>query len=372
VATLMARSAAGVPSRLTLALPYPVYVMPGSLSSTGTVAAACVQGRRCLVVTDPRVAHLYLPEVRNSLEGAGFSTATALIRGGEQAKRLAAVEDLARRAVRAGLDRQSLVVGLGGGVVTDVAGFLASVLLRGVAWLSVPTSLVGQLDAGLGGKTGVDLPEGKNLVGRFADPAAVLVDPAVLHTLGAPDISSGLVEAVKYGVIANREIIAKLLQNSGEMPVNNPKLLENIVRMGIEVKAETVSRDPGESGERAVLNFGHTLGHAIEQASGYRVAHGTAVARGMRGAAAVSGRRGWLSAAERQEVDRCLRAVGAFRARVDVDPTAVRRALARDKKSRGGVVRWVLAGPLGRARFGQVLIPAEVSLALRTALEAPP
>lgn len=256
---------------------YDVLVREGGLDELGELLVSRVSGRSLMLVSDENVAPLYAERALDSLRRAGFSAAQFVIPAGEEHKNIETVMSLWQACLKADLDRSSTVVALGGGVVSDLAGFCAATFMRGCRWVAVPTTLLGMVDASLGGKTGFDLPEGKNLVGAFYPPSLVLADPQVLSTLPERQLRAGMAEVVKHGVIADPQLYA--LCASGWDVINN-NLLE-VVKRAMAVKVELVEADPYEKGMRAALNFGHTIGHALELASHFNLLHGEAVAIGM-------------------------------------------------------------------------------------------
>ncbi|MBR1836918.1 MAG: 3-dehydroquinate synthase, partial [Kiritimatiellae bacterium] len=262
----------------------PVHVGRGALVEAGRIAASAVRGRIACVVSDSNVAPLHCAAVEAPLSEAGFKTERVTVPAGEKSKDLAMLSTLWEEFHRIGLARRDIVVAVGGGVVGDLAGFAAATWMRGVAVMQVPTSLLAMVDSSIGGKTAVDLPFGKNLVGAFHQPVAVLADPDVLATLPEREFVQGMAETVKYGCIFDADFFAWLesLPDAGPGPDD----VERIVVHCAKAKAEVVTRDERESGLRTLLNFGHTVGHAAEKALGYgAAAHGEAVAAGMVAAA---------------------------------------------------------------------------------------
>jgi len=274
----------------------------------------------------------------------------------EAAKNLRTVEEIARKLVRAGADRKALLIAVGGGVVGDVAGFAAASYLRGVALVQVPTTVVAQVDSAVGGKTGVNLPEGKNLVGAFYPPRLVLIDPNVLATLPDREFRSGLAEVIKYGVIADAKLFDFLEQNMPTILRRDAKALQQIIRRSIEIKADVVSRDERESGMREILNFGHTFGHALESTTRYRrFQHGEAVALGMMCAALLGHEVLETPADQVSRIVALIRRIGPFPAWPDVSADHLLKAMGSDKKANAGKLRFVLTARLGRASsFGDV------------------
>jgi 3-dehydroquinate synthase len=309
---------------------------------------------RVFVVTERRVWELHCHRLAQAL--AGCSHEVLLFPGGEDNKRLSALEALAEEMARRGGDRSSVVLAFGGGVVNDVGGFLASIFMRGVSVLQVPTTLLAQVDAAIGGKTGVDLACGKNLVGSFHQPLAVLIDPEVLQTLPEREYRAGLFEVVKCGVIRSPELFRLMSERSADVLSREPGTVERIIAESVRIKADVVSADERESGLRAILNFGHTIGHALEVETGYtRFLHGEAVAFGMRAATHIALRTGRLADADARAI---LDAVGAYGPIPPLDGITAEALTARtllDKKTLHGRVRFVLP-----ERIGQVTVAAGI------------
>ena len=312
---------------------------------------------RVLLVTDTNVDPLYAARWEQGLATAGLRTAKAVVPAGESSKSLDRARFLYDQALSAGLDRKSLVLALGGGMVGDLGGFVAATFLRGIRLVQAPTSLLAMVDSSVGGKTAVNLPQGKNLVGVFHQPASVLVDLDALETLPEREYLSGMAEVVKYGVIWDAVLLARLEDGVDRLRARDAVLLTDVVARCCEIKAEVVGVDEREAGVRAILNFGHTLAHALESTAGYgRWLHGEAVSVGMVYAAALSeGERG-LAEQERRRLTTLLERLG-----LPVSPAAsgerpaweaVRRAMAADKKSREAMPRLVLAERFGSAMFG--------------------
>jgi 3-dehydroquinate synthase len=271
----------------------------------------------------------------------------------ERSKRLSAVEKICRSLALAGADRNAVLVAAGGGVVGDVAGFVAATYLRGVRIVHVPTTLVAQVDSSIGGKTGVDLPEGKNLVGAFYQPQMVLADPQTLRTLPARHYRSGLFEVIKYGIIGDPGIFSFLEGRMEGLLRQDPAALEWVVPRCMRLKAEIVSKDERESGLREVLNFGHTTGHGLEAATGYRrFLHGEAVGWGMLAATEIAREMGRIEGAEALRISRLIWRAGPLPSVAGIPPAKVLRVMRTDKKSRGGRLRWVLPRRIGEVDTG--------------------
>jgi len=279
----------------------------------------------------------------------GATPVVHLFDDAETAKNLATVELLTRKLVRAG-DRRSLVMAVGGGVIGDVTGFVAAAYLRGVALVQVPTTLVAQVDSAVGGKTGVNLPEGKNLVGAFYPPRLVLADPEALSTLPEREFRGGLAEVIKYGVIADAKLFAYLEENLERILRREAAALEHIIRRSIEIKAWVVSKDERESGLREILNYGHTFGHALESVTRYRrYQHGEAVAWGMMCAALLGYGVVHTPGDAVSRIVSLIKRVGPLPGWPKTSPKKLFTAMRADKKARGGKVRFVLAPRLGKA-----------------------
>ena len=294
--------------------------------------------------------------------GLGLKKAGAvhLMNDTEPAKNLRTVELLARELVRGGADRKSLLVAVGGGVVGDVAGFVAASYLRGVALLHVPTTVVAQVDSSIGGKTGVNLPEGKNLVGAFYPPRLVLSDPEVLRTLPEREFRGGLAEVIKHAVIADAEMFAYLEKNMAKVQQRDRAALEYLIPRNVTIKARVVTRDEKESGLREILNFGHTFAHALESVTRYkRYQHGEAVAWGMMAAALLGREIGVTRTDDVCRIVTLVRRMGPLPAWPHVPTDTLIAAMRSDKKTRGGKLRFVLTPRIGKAAsYDGVPLPA--------------
>jgi len=341
--------------------PYTAEIERGLVGRVGEVLRrAPAHGGRVVVVTTGVVRKLWGAALEQSLAAEAHPTQVLEMPDGEEHKNLAVLAQLAEAMVGGGADRESLVVALGGGVVGDVAGMLASIYMRGVDLVQVPTTLVAMIDSALGGKTGVNLEAGKNLVGTFYHPRRILVDPAVLATLPEREYRSGMAEAVKYGIIGDAELFAFMEREAEALGRREAGPLEHLIAACLRQKAAVVAADEREGGLREVLNFGHTLGHALESATAYRVyRHGEAVAWGMMAAIGIALRleRVDRDAAERMNV--AIRRLCGPLPAIAVPAEVVLRHAASDKKARGGVLRFVLP-----TRIGQVEVVAGVPRAV--------
>ncbi len=317
------------------------------------------------VVSSPRVWRHWGKRLSRCLRGLGRPH-IILFDDRESAKNLHTVEALCRRLVREGADRKSLLVAVGGGVVGDVAGFVAASFLRGVSLVHVPTTLVGQVDSALGGKTGVNLPEGKNLIGAFFPPRLVLADPELLATLPSREFRAGLYEVIKYGVICDAQLFRYLEANLAKVLRRDPAALHFVIRRCIQAKARIVAGDEKEAGPREVLNFGHTFGHALESATRYRrYRHGEAVGWGMIAAARLGVLLGRTPEAHAQRMVRLVQRVGKLPPWPHESGGRILQSMYSDKKTRARRLRFVLAARIGSATRGVEVPPATLRRILR-------
>ena len=301
-------------------------------------------------VSSPKVWRLHGRKIEKGVH-ISKKSGVHLMNDAEASKTLHTMETLARSLVKSGADRKSLLVAVGGGVVGDVAGFVAASYLRGVALVHVPTTAVAQVDSSIGGKTGVNLPEGKNLVGAFYPPRLVLTDPEVLSTLPEREFRSGLAEVIKHAIIADKKMFSYLEQNLDAVFRRDPDALEYLVARNVEIKASVVSRDERESGLREILNFGHTFAHALESVTKYRrYRHGEAVAWGMMAAAFLGHELGMTCGDDASRNVALVRRIGPLPPWPHVSEQALISAMRSDKKARSGVLRLVLSPCIGEAR----------------------
>ncbi|MDD5698359.1 MAG: 3-dehydroquinate synthase [Victivallaceae bacterium] len=319
---------------------YEIMLKAGLLQSLNNILNAFCSNRAALVVTDSNVEPLY-GEAIDRIEHCNYSK--FVFPAGEKYKTVETVAAICRKAVAAGLDRKSLILALGGGVCGDMAGFAAAVYMRGIDFIQLPTTLLAMVDSSVGGKTGVDLPEGKNLVGAFWQPRLVIIDPETLKTLPVEELRNGLAEVIKYGMIRDWKFFRRLEKNSTGLKQLDLDFYTRIIARCCEIKAEIVSRDEREGGLRAILNYGHTFGHAVESLSNFSIAHGAAVAMGMAAAAelAVLLRKIPGNYAERQ--NSLLRTLGLpVRIPPGLEPEKIYAAMLHDKKAVGAKVKLVL------------------------------
>jgi 3-dehydroquinate synthase len=326
-----------------------VRVERGLLRSAATALRDVIPAEsRVFAVTSPRIRSHWGSTLQKSFSRAGRRLEVLEMSDGERRKKLSQMEKLASKLVKRGADRHSVILALGGGVVGDVGGFLASVFMRGVPVVQIPTTLLAQVDSAIGGKTGVNLASGKNLIGTFHQPVAVLVDPDVLATLPEHEYHSGLFEAMKYGVIRNPAIFELMESECDALLRRDGALLEKLITECIRVKAEVVSADERESGERRILNFGHTIGHALEAETGYRkLLHGEAVGWGTIAAALIGYALDVTDALTAQRIIATVLAYGPL-PKFKAQGRRILKRLLADKKTVGGVPHFVLARAIGK------------------------
>lgn len=307
---------------------------------------------KIFVVTTEDVWKLHGKALSDSLAAAGKAPEVLLFPGGEERKRMAEVEALAEKMLALGADRSSVVVAFGGGIVGDLAGFLAAIFMRGIPVIQVPTTLLAQVDASVGGKTGANLVGGKNLIGAFHQPRAVLVDPDVIRTLSEREYRAGLYEVVKYGIVNSPALFERLEKESAKVLARDPEILEYIIAESVRIKAEVVTEDEKEGDLRRILNFGHTVGHALEAETKYaRLLHGEAVAFGMRAVVHLSHMMDLVQDREHRRMLDCIDAYGSIPSLDGIRAAALVRRLTSDKKSIQGRVHFVLTEGVGKWRI---------------------
>jgi 3-dehydroquinate synthase len=348
---------------------YPVYVGSNLVSNFESHLRKITRksASRVFVITSPAIWSLWGKQFASTF--AEDQTPTVLfLAQGERHKRLASIERLASELSLAGADRSSLLIAFGGGIVGDAAGFLAAIYMRGVPYIQVPTTLLAQVDSSVGGKTGVNLTTGKNLIGSFHHPLAVFADMDVLKTLPGQELRAGLFESIKAGIIRDPELFLFLEKNRRRLLACDPAALKRVVSASVAMKAEVVGIDERESGLRMILNFGHTLGHAIEAVTGFKkLLHGEAIAWGMLAAIHVSRSRKALAEQDAFRMDQLIRAYSPlprFRARI---PDLL-DAAGRDKKNKAGTRRFVLTQGIGKATVVENVTNAELTSALELIL----
>ncbi len=347
---------------------YPIVVERGALTKVGGRLRTLGVGSRAAVVTSASILRLYGKAVIESLEEAGFTVTVVDVPEGESAKTLAIAEHCWNALLTAGLDRTSTVLALGGGAVGDLAGFVAGTYMCGANFVQLPTTVLAQVDASIGGKTAIDHPVAKNLIGVFYQPRLVLVDPSTAATLPDRDFRSGLAEIVKHGIVLDAAYFADLEASVTDIRAREGVTLERIIGGSCRLKAGVIERDPEEKTElRFALNYGHTIGHALEAVTAFgRWTHGEAVALGIVTEARLAARLGIASAETAERQRRLLAAVGLPVTAADVDVEAVVAAIRRDKKARDGRVPFVLAPEIGAFRVVYDVGAADVRAALGT------
>lgn len=322
---------------------YPI-IIGNDLLDGGLDLAEYVVGDDCLIVSNVTVAPLYRDRIRRNLAGKKITTID--LPDGESHKTVATMQTILDQLVASGANRDTTVIALGGGVVGDIAGFAASCYMRGVSFLQIPTTLLAQVDSSVGGKTGVNHPGGKNLVGAFHQPRVVMIDTNTLSTLPDRELRAGLAEVIKHGAICDTEFFDWLEQNIGALLEKQPDALAHAIQRSCEIKAEVVAEDERESGRRAILNFGHTFGHVIENRLGYgEWLHGEAVAAGMVMAAELSG----IGEADLQRLRSLIERAGLPATPPDIDPEHWMALIGMDKKVQKKQIRFVLLRALGDA-----------------------
>ena len=335
---------------------YVIKVGGSLLSRLGAECAQLKLGQRCAVITDSNAGKQFAKEALRSLSASGFEPILITVPAGEKSKRIAMVEKCYDQLAAARLERKSFIVALGGGVVGDLAGFVAATYLRGIPFVQVPTTLLAQVDSSVGGKTGVNLKAGKNLVGAFYQPQLVLCDLDTLATLPKREYISGLAEVIKYGIIYDAILFSQIERNLPKLLARDSATLTSVIARCCEIKAHVVGEDETESGLRAILNFGHTIGHAIENSSGYgKYLHGEAISIGQVAAARLSHKILGLPAHEVDRIEKLFVAV-SLPVKVKLNATRGKKlfaAMKLDKKVSAGEVKFVLAEKIGKVRWGQ-------------------
>ena len=345
---------------------YEAIIESGLLGQAGPLLRELFSDRtRCFVVTVPAVARKWGRTLSSSLTAAKWQSKTILMPDGERYKNLRTIEELSEKLIRAGADRNTVIVAFGGGVVGDVAGFLASIYMRGIDVVQVPTTLVAQVDASVGGKTGVNLKAGKNLVGTFHHPRAVLIDPQVLSTLPEREFRSGLFEALKCGVIGNSELFTRMEANREKILARDPEELTFLITESVKLKAAVVSTDERENGLRRILNFGHTIGHALEAETAYKYfLHGEAVAWGIIAACIIAAAVKKTDRPTAQRISSATVGLGPL-PKVEINANRIVRSLRSDKKTKDGVVHFVLPTEIGKVEVVNTVPPSVVLEAVK-------
>jgi 3-dehydroquinate synthase len=345
---------------------YPIHIGAGLLTQAELIVPHLLQ-KRVMVVTNTTVAPLYLAQLTATLEGAGVQVAKVVLPDGEAYKNWETLNLIFDALLTERAERKTTLIALGGGVIGDMTGFAAACYQRGVPFVQIPTTLLSQVDSSVGGKTGINHPLGKNMIGAFYQPKVVLADTDTLKTLPARELSAGLAEVIKYGLIWDAEFLAWLEANMDKLRALDAAAITHAIHRSCEIKAQVVAQDEREGGIRAILNLGHTFGHAIETGMGYGVwLHGEAVGAGMVMAAQASQLMGWISETDVERTRAIIRAAGLPDVAPDLGVDRYLEYMGHDKKVEGGKMRFVLLKKLGEAVItGDV--PADVLTAVLTA-----
>ncbi|MGB3203965.1 MAG: 3-dehydroquinate synthase [Crinalium sp.] len=342
---------------------YDIAIASGSLDQLGEQCSGLSLGKKVLVVSNPVVFKHYGERAIASLKSAGFDVYTCILPAGERYKTLNSIQKIYDVALEHRLERSSTMVALGGGVIGDMTGFAAATWLRGINFVQVPTTLLAMVDASVGGKTGVNHPQGKNLIGAFYQPRLVLIDPEILKTLPVREFRAGMAEVIKYGVIWDAGLFSQMEESKrlDQMRYLNEGLLTEILNKSCQAKADVVSKDEKEAGLRAILNYGHTIGHAVESLTGYRVVnHGEAVAIGMVAAGEIAVHLQLWDKESTQRQDALIKKAGLpTRLPAGLDIDAIADVLQTDKKVKAGKVRFILPTQIGVVTITDE-VPAEV------------
>ncbi len=328
---------------------YDIVIGHGIMPETGERIRKLLAPSRVAIIADHNVDPIYGDEAQESLTGAGFETARITFPAGEAAKCFTRLERILEKLASAKLDRKSCVVALGGGVTGDLAGFAAATYMRGISFVQVPTSLLAQVDSSSGGKTGVNLQNGKNLAGAFHQPCLVMIDTRTLTTLPQEEFSCGMAEVVKHGMIRDDGYFALVEENADAIMSLEPDILQQVIAGSCRIKAEVVAADELEKGLRALLNFGHTFGHAYEQLSNFTLRHGEAVAMGMVAACREAEETRGLAPRVRERLQALLQRLGLPAEPPDFPAPAIRACMMGDKKTEHGRLRLVLPLRIGKA-----------------------
>ncbi len=348
---------------------YAIIIQPGIINSIGPLIKSRVRGKQAFVITHPRIKRLYGQAVEHSLKSNGYQTKIITLPEGEKTKSLAVVEHLIGQLIKARADRQAFVVALGGGVIGDLAGFLASVYMRGIDFIQIPTTLLAQVDSSVGGKVAVNHELGKNLIGSFWQPRLVITDPQVLQSLPLRQLRSGLAEVIKSAIIADRVFFTALERKIDELLKLNSPTLAWAIKKTCAIKAQVVEQDEKEQGLRAILNYGHTLGHALETYHHYHhYLHGEAVAIGMAAAAQLAVELKLLDNNQSEAQKALIKRAGLPIIGEHEDINKILAIMKTDKKASAGEFNFVLTPQIGRARISKKIAPFPVLRVLKSVL----
>lgn len=327
---------------------YPIYIEAGLLKNVGNILTDAGVGQSVVVITNPTVGKFYEDILVDQLKKTGFSTTVIEIPDGEGYKNLKTVAYLYDKLVEMQANRKTTLIALGGGVIGDIVGFVAATFMRGIPFVQIPTTLLAQVDSSVGGKTGVNLTTAKNMVGAFWQPQVVIIDPDVLKTLTLREIKSGFAEVIKYGMIHDTDFFGYLEKNIRQLERLDPEFMIHIISRSCEIKAEVVESDEREAGLRAILNFGHTIGHAIESITNYQLfRHGEAISIGMAGAVKIATKIRMFAKNDTTRLINLLRIVGLPTSFKDLSVDAILQAMFLDKKRVSQQIRFILPKKLG-------------------------
>ncbi len=336
---------------------YPIFIGSGILKRIGSDLHDRQIAKRYGVISDDNVASLYGDQLMGSLAEAGIAAELITFPRGEESKNLETIAKLSSELAAKNFDRKDGLIALGGGVTGDITGFLASIYMRGIPFVQIPTTLLAQVDSSVGGKTGVDIPEGKNLVGTFYQPKAVYIDTDVLATLPKEELLGGLAEVIKYGVIADADFFRYLEDNRSSILALEQTTITDTISRCCEIKAWVVEQDEREGDLRRILNFGHTIGHAIEAASDFKLIHGLAIAMGMCVVADLAARTGHMNADDTARINKLIDSYGMpVKIPAALDRNRIKEYLKTDKKTVGGRVFFVLP-----QQIGKVFVTADIN-----------
>jgi 3-dehydroquinate synthase len=346
---------------------YSIFIGAGILSSAGDLLQQAGIKGKIAIVTNPTVAQLCLDTVHDALESSGFQVTPVLIPDGEEYKSLETLSTIFDRLVSERFERQSCVVALGGGVIGDLAGFAASSYLRGTPFVQIPTTLLAQVDSSVGGKTGVNHKQGKNLIGAFYQPRAVIIDVEVLSSLPRRELLAGMAEVIKYGIIEDAILFTQLEEKVDRLLALDRRLLSQVIATSCTIKARVIEEDERENDKRAILNFGHTVGHALEAATKYqRFLHGEAVAIGMAKAGAISYQQGFCDSVTLGRIIKLIRMAGLPTEIPDgVSTRSLIQGMELDKKSADGKIQFIMCTGIGKTCFHS-LTADEIAAAIGT------
>ena len=339
---------------------YPIHIENGILAKTGELVGEVFSGKKIMIVSDDNVFPLYGEIITKALSDSGFECHSFVLPHGEPTKSFQSLPKIYEALINAKLTRSDLLIALGGGVIGDLAGFAASSYLRGIKFVQIPTSLLAQVDSSVGGKVAVDLPQGKNLVGAFYHPKAVIIDPDVLNTLPDHFISDGMGEVIKHGLIKDASYYQWLKDNRESILKRDLSICEDMVYRSNEIKKQVVENDPTEQGERALLNFGHTLGHAVEKLMNFKEFHGHCVGLGCIAASKISALRGMISEEQVQDIKNTFEAFEMPVTVSGLDWKDVYATTKSDKKMDSGVVKFILLKTVGNAYVDRTVTEEEM------------